>query len=50
MIKRAKAWKQEYLINVLNPGWSNYHRSAVSKETFSKLDHIVWGMLWRWGK
>jgi RNA-directed DNA polymerase len=53
VIKRAKAWKQEDLINVLNPiitGWSNYHRSAVSKEIFSKLDHIVWGMLWRWAK
>jgi len=51
VIKRAKAWKQEDLINVLNPiitGWPNYHRSAVSKETFSKLDHIVWIMLWRW--
>lgn len=53
MIKRAKAWKQENLINVLNPiitGWSNYHRSAVSKEIFSQLDHIVWNMLWRWAK
>ena len=48
VIKRAKAWKQEDLINVLNPiitGWSNYHRSAVAKEIFSKLDHIVWGKL-----
>ncbi len=53
VIKRAKAWKQEDLINVLNliiTGWSNYHRSAVAKEIFSKLDHIVWGMLWRWAK
>ena len=53
VIKRAKAWKQEELISVLNPiitGWSNYHRSAVSKEAFNKLDHIVWDMLWRWAK
>ena len=53
VIKRAKAWKQESLINALNPiiiGWSNYHRSVVSKEVFSKLDHIVWNMLWRWAK
>ena len=53
VIKRAKAWKQENLINVLNPiitGWSNYHRSAVSKEIFSQLDHIVWNMLLRWAK
>ena len=53
VIKRAKAWKQEDIINVLNPliiGWSNYHRSAVAKEIFGKLDHIVWNMLWRWAK
>ena len=53
VIKRAKAWKQEDLINALNPiiiGWSNYHRSVVSKEVFSKLDNIVWNMLWRWAK
>ena len=53
VIKRAKAWKQENLINALNPiiiGWSNYHRSVVSKEVFSKLDNIVWNMLWRWAK
>ena len=53
VIKRAKAWKQESLINALNPiiiGWSNYHRSVVSKGVFSKLDHIIWNMLWRWAK
>ena len=53
VIKKAKAWKQEDLINALNPiiiGWSNYHRSVVSKEVFSKLDNIVWNMLWRWAK
>jgi len=53
MIKKGKAWKQEDLIGALNPiitGWTNYHRSVVSKETFSKLDYIVWNMLWRWAK
>jgi len=33
VIKRAKAWNQENLIDALNPiiiGWSNYHRSVVS--------------------
>ena len=53
IIKKAKAWKQEDLINSLNPiivGWSNYHRIAVSKQTFSKLDYIVWNMLWKWAK
>ncbi len=52
VIKRAKAWKQEELIDVLNPiitGWLNYHRSAVTKVTFSKLDLIVWNVLWGGG-
>ena len=53
VIKRAKSWEQGNLINVLNPiiiGWSNYHRSVVSKEVFNKLDNIVWNILWRWAK
>ena len=53
VIRRAKAWKQEDLIKVLNPiitGWSNYHRSAVSKETFNKLDSVVWNILFGWAK
>jgi len=53
IIKKGKAWKQEDLIGALNPviiGWTNYHQSVVSKETFNKLDHIVWTILWRWAK
>ena len=53
VIKKAKAWKQENLINALNPiitGWSNYHRSVVSKKVFSNLDYRMWDMLWRWAK
>ncbi|NOR49018.1 MAG: group II intron reverse transcriptase/maturase [Methanosarcinaceae archaeon] len=53
IIKKGKAWKQEDLIGALNPvitGWTNYHQSVVSKETFNKLDHIVWTMLWKWAK
>ena len=53
IIKKGKAWKQENLIGALNliiTGWANYHKSVVSKEIFSKLDHTVWNMLWRWAK
>lgn len=53
IIHKATAWNQEQLIQALNPviiGWSNYHRHIVAKETFQKLDHIVWNMLWRWAK
>jgi RNA-directed DNA polymerase len=52
-IKGSKAWKQEDLINVLNPiitGWTNYHQSVVAKKVFSELDYTVWNMLWRWAK
>ena len=53
VIKGGKAWKQENLIGALNPiiiGWSNYHRSVVSKEVFNNLDNRMWNMLWRWAK
>ena len=53
VVRDGMAWKQEDLIGALNPiitGWTNYHQSVVSKETFSKLDNIVWNILWRWGK
>ncbi|CAG1008515.1 MAG: hypothetical protein OIN86_15340 [Candidatus Methanoperedens sp.] len=37
IIKKGKAWKQEALIDVLNPtitGWGNYHQTVVSSEVF----------------
>ena len=53
VIKNGKALSQRSLIKKLNPiitGWSEYHRSAVAKETFSKLDFRLWNMLWTWAK
>ena len=53
VLVQGKAWKQEYLIHVLNKklrGWANYHQSVCSKETFSKIDHLLFQMLWRWAK
>jgi RNA-directed DNA polymerase len=53
IIKTGKAWKQEHLIEALNPviiGWTNYHQSAVSSETFRKMDYRIWNMLWHWAK
>ena len=29
-------------------GWAMYHRHIVAKQTFSKVDHEVWRMLWNW--
>ncbi|WP_320408810.1 group II intron maturase-specific domain-containing protein [Candidatus Methanoperedens nitratireducens] len=53
IIKRGKAWKQEVLIDALNPvitGWANYHQPVVSSEIFQKLDSRIWNMLWHWAK
>ncbi|NEO54443.1 MAG: group II intron reverse transcriptase/maturase [Okeania sp. SIO3B5] len=39
------------LITKLNPiirGWANYFSTVVSKEIFSKTDHLLWKRLWRW--
>jgi RNA-directed DNA polymerase len=52
-IKDGKAWKQEDLIDALNPiitGWANYHQSVVSNEIFHKLDSRIFNMLWHWAK
>jgi RNA-directed DNA polymerase len=41
------------LIAQLNPrilGWANYHRHVVSKATFSRVDGILFQMLWRWAR
>jgi RNA-directed DNA polymerase len=51
IIRNAKAAKLEYVINRLNPiirGWANYHRNQVAKETFHKVDHLIWKQLWQW--
>lgn len=46
-----KAVAQQRLIEELNPvlrGWGNYYRKVVSKETFSKMDHLLVLQLKRW--
>ncbi|BDT13961.1 hypothetical protein N39L_36840 [Limnospira platensis NIES-39] len=50
-VKKHKTAPQSALISKLNPiirGWSNYYSAVVSKETFVKLDNIVWLMLRAW--
>ena len=51
IVRRNKSIEQRDLIRMLNPiiqGWVNYHRHAVSSVAFSRLDHLVWKLLWRW--
>jgi len=50
-IKEAKTEKQETVIARLNPiirGWANYHQNQVAKETFRKVDQVIWKQLWQW--
>ncbi len=52
-VKANKQARQEYLIGILNPkiqGWVNYHKGAVAKETFAKVDREMWKALWQWAK
>ncbi|NEO60994.1 MAG: group II intron reverse transcriptase/maturase [Moorea sp. SIO4G2] len=47
-----RAAPQEALITELNRsirGWSNNFKAVCSKETFSKLDYLLWNKLRRWG-
>lgn len=42
---------QANLIHLLNPiirGWANYFRTENSAETFHKVDHAIFQMLWGW--
>jgi RNA-directed DNA polymerase len=53
VIECNKSAEQSNLIRLLNPkivGWSNYYSTVVSKNVFSKLDHLVTKKLIRWAK
>lgn len=53
IVNQNKSVEQSTLIRMLNPviqGWVNYHRHAVSSVTFSKLDYLIWKLLWRWAR
>lgn len=53
IIKDNQAATQDmliYKINEVTRGWANYHHSVCAKSTFSKLDHRIWEMLWKWAK
>jgi RNA-directed DNA polymerase len=53
IIKSSGAMTQEALIGQLNPvlkGWAQYHSPVVAKQTFSKLDSLIFWRIWRWAK
>lgn len=44
---------QENLIRLLNPmlrGWSQYHHPIVAKQSFSRMDSLIFWRLMRWAK
>jgi RNA-directed DNA polymerase len=50
-LREMRSAKQEAVIDKLMPiirGWANYHRSQMASHSFSRCDHLIWGMLWRW--
>lgn len=51
IIKKGIAWPTEQLIHTLNnriTGWTNYYRTSVSSEVFSKIDSEIFSALKRW--
>ncbi|TNE44627.1 MAG: group II intron reverse transcriptase/maturase [Deltaproteobacteria bacterium] len=50
-LKDLQGSTQELLITRLNRvirGWANYHRHVVSAKVFTRLDHVIWQMVYRW--
>lgn len=50
-IKVNQSLATENLIHMLNlkiTGWSNYYRSAISSQVFSKIDHEIFQAIFRW--
>ena len=53
VITKHNAAPQTTLIAKLNPifrGWSNYYRTVCSKETYSKVGHLIYLRLYRWAR
>ncbi len=52
IINKNKHVPQSTLIKRLNPvirGWCNYFHYAVNSKTFSRLEHILFWKLYKWG-
>lgn len=52
-IKQMATAKQQDVIEMLNPkirGWTTYHRSAAAKQTFGRVENVIWRSLWNWAK
>src|SRR5215467_8850737 len=53
IIKAGLGLSAAELIDRLNPkvrGWANYHRHAVSKRVFQRVDAAIFRSLWQWAR
>ena len=53
VITKHNSASQIALITKLNPifrGWSNYYKTVCSKETYSKIGHLIFLRLYRWAR
>ena len=53
IIRNNRQAKTANLIKQLNPvvwGWANYHKHAVAKRVFSRVDTFIFKQLWHWAK
>lgn len=53
IISKNKSTSQELLIRQLNPvirGWANQNQAVCAKDTFAKIDSVLWNQLWHWAK
>lgn len=53
IVNDHKQVTQADLVTLLNPvlrGWAQYHQPVVAKETFNKLDSLLWWRLTRWAR
>ena len=48
--KQATAYAVIMKLNPMIRGWAIYHRHAASKETFAKVDMLLFQALWAWAK
>ena len=53
ILRKGRTWTQEKLITELTPkilGYVGYHRHACSSDTYTRIDHEVYQMLYGWAK
>ena len=53
ILRKGRSWTQDAIIAAINPiirGWCNYHNHACASKTFSRMDHVIFMMIYSWVK